>query len=105
MNRGEVWWAELEPPFGRRPVVLLSREESYARRSLVIVASITTRARGIQAEVALGPEHGLPRPCVVNTDVISTIGKSRLRRRITSLTEGKLDEVDRAVHFALGLRH
>ena len=30
MRRGEVWWADLPAPAGRRPVVLLSRNEAYA---------------------------------------------------------------------------
>ncbi|MFC1989823.1 type II toxin-antitoxin system PemK/MazF family toxin [Chloroflexota bacterium] len=40
MRRGEIWWAELEPPVGERPVVLLSRNEAYNVRSLVIVAPV-----------------------------------------------------------------
>ena len=38
MRRGEVWWADLPPPAGRRPVLLLSRNEAYAVRQLVTVA-------------------------------------------------------------------
>ena len=37
MRRGEVWWADLPVPVGRRPVVLLSRNEAYAVRELVTV--------------------------------------------------------------------
>jgi mRNA interferase MazF len=53
MRRGEIWWAELEPPAGRRPVVLLSRDEAYKIRSLIIVAPITARIRRIASEVPL----------------------------------------------------
>lgn len=60
MRRGDIWWAELPPPTGRRPVVLLSRDEAYAIRALVTVAPVTTRIRQIPAEVPLGPEDGLP---------------------------------------------
>jgi mRNA-degrading endonuclease toxin of MazEF toxin-antitoxin module len=28
MKRGEIWWAELELPAGRRPVLLSSRDEA-----------------------------------------------------------------------------
>ncbi len=52
MKRGEIWWAELAPPAGRRPVLLLSRNEAYAVRELVMVAPLTTRIRGIPSEVS-----------------------------------------------------
>jgi len=103
MRRGEIWWAELAPPGGRRPVLLLSRNESYAVRELVLVAPLTTRIRSIPAEVPLGTDDGLPRVCVVNLDVITTIAKSSLSERLTGLSAEKLKEVEAALHFALGL--
>ena len=33
MKRGEIWWADLPPPVGRRPVLLLSRDRAYVVRS------------------------------------------------------------------------
>ena len=50
MRRGEVWWAELGPPAGGRPVVLLSRNEAYAVRDFVIVAPVTTPAAVTQVD-------------------------------------------------------
>jgi mRNA interferase MazF len=103
MRRGEVWWAELPPPAGRRPVVLLSRDEAYEVRALVSVAPLTTRMRSIPSEVALGRAEGLPRRCVANLDSVTTIPKRLLTRRITALPPPKLAAVDRALRFALGL--
>ena len=103
MRRGEVWWAELPPPARRRPVVLLSRNEAYAVRELVTVAPVTTRIRGIPVEVPLGPEDGVPRPCVVNLDVITTVPKASLSRPVTVLSLPKVAAVNRALRFALGL--
>jgi mRNA interferase MazF len=103
MRRGEIWWAELEPPAGRRPVLLLSRDESYVIRSLVIVAAVTTRIRHTPAEVPLGAEENMPRSCVANLDTITTIPKDCLRNRITILSPQKLKDVEAAIHFALGL--
>lgn len=103
MRRGEVWWAELPPPAGRRPVVLLSRNEAYAVRELVTVAPITSRARRIPSEVALERSEGLPRRCVVNLDTITTIPKRALSQRLTTLGPVRLAAVDRALRFALGL--
>jgi mRNA interferase MazF len=103
VKRGEVWWAELGPPAGRRPVLLLSRNEAYAVRELVMVAPLTTRIRSIPSEVALGNEDGMPHPCVVNLDTIATIAKASLRERLTTLSADKLKQVEKALHFSLGL--
>ena len=84
-------------------MLLLSRNEAYAVRELVTVAPVTTRIRHIASEVSLGPEEGLPRPCVVNLDSITTIAKRSLHERLTSLSVEKLREVEVALHFALGL--
>ena len=104
MKRGEVWWADLEPPAGRRPVVLVSRDEAYAVRALVTVAPVTTRVRGIPVEVELRPEDGLPRRCVANLDSLVTIPKQQLRQHITTLQSPKIQALDAAIRFALGLR-
>ena len=103
MRRGEVWWAELPKPAGRRPVVLLSRDEAYAVRELVTVSPVTTRVRGIPSEVPLGESDGLPRACAANLDTITTVPKQMLTGCIAVLEPPKLAAVDRAIRFALGL--
>lgn len=103
MQRGEVWWAELPSPIGRRPVVLLSRDEAYAVRNAVTVAEVTSTIRGIPVEVELGPEDGLPKKCVVNLDNIVTIRKNLLIERIALLRDEKINQIDSAIKFALSL--
>lgn len=103
MRRGEVWWANLPAPAGRRPVVLLSRDEAYAVRDLVIVAPVTSRIRRIPTEVPLGAADGLPRSCVANLDSITTIPKRALSLRLATLAPAKLAAVERALCFAVGL--
>ena len=105
MRCGEVWWAKLPAPAGRRPVVLLSRNEAYAVRELVTVAPITTRVRRIPTEVPLGPAEGLPKACVVNLDTLTTIPRRTLTQAIGPLSVEKLAAVERALIFALGLGH
>ncbi len=103
MRRGEIWWAELAPPAGRRPVLLLSRNSVYPVRNAVTVATVTRTVRNIPVEVPLGPEDGMPAKCVVNLDEIVTIRKSRIGERITSLSDEKMTAVSRAIIFALDL--
>jgi len=98
-----VWWADLPAPAGRRPVLLLSRNDAYEVRALVTVAPVTTRVRGIPVEVPLGQQDGLPRACVVNLDTITTIPKRALSQRVASLSVQRMEEVEQALRFALGM--
>ena len=103
MRRAEVWWSELPPPVGRRPVLLLSRNSAYSVRTSVTVAMITRTIREIPVEVLLEQEDGMPVKCVVNLDEILTIPKSRLKERITVLSPEKMAAVAKAIVFALDL--
>jgi mRNA interferase MazF len=103
MRRGEIWWAELPPPVGRRPVLLLSRNEAYAVRNAVTVAEITSTIRGIPVEVGLDQEDGMPKRCIVNLDTIVTIRKELLKERLTTLREEKMAQVNSGIKFALAV--
>jgi len=103
MRRGEIWWANLPAPIGRRPVLLLSLDAAYVVRTAVTVAAITRTIRRIPVEVPLDMEDGMPEECVVNVDSIMTIPKSLLTERITVLPRDKMALVNRAILFALGL--
>ncbi len=103
MRRGEIWWAEQPQPIGRRPVLLLSRDEAYQVRNAVTVAQITTTIRDIPVEVLLDEKDGLPQKCVANLDTIATIRKIILTKRICSLSSEKMERVDKAIKFALAL--
>ncbi len=105
MKRGEVYWASLPPPAGRRPVVLLTRTRAIAVRTRVTVAPVTRTARGIASEVALGREEGLPTRSVASCDNIQTIRKDLLDPEPAGrLGPSKMRELDRAIRFALGIR-
>ena len=103
MKRGEIWWAQLPPPAGTRPVLLLSRDEAYSVRESVTVAPVTTRKRGLPVEVLLTSREGMPKECVINVDSMATIEKALLKGRICALSAQKMDEVHRAIKFALAL--
>ena len=103
MRRGEVWWTEQPEPIGRRPVLLVSRDEAYEVRNAVAIAQITTTIRNIPVEVLLEEKDGLPQKCVVNLDTITTIRKAILTKRICSLSTEKIEQIDKAIKFALAL--
>jgi mRNA interferase MazF len=103
VRRGEIWWADLPALHGRRPAILLSRDQAIAVRASVTVVPITSRVRGIPVEVALGAEDGVPRACVANADNVTTVAKAHLLSRIGRLSADKLQAVEEAVRFALAL--
>ena len=103
MQRGEVWWADLPPPAGRRPVLLLSRDRTYRVRTSVTVAVITRTVRNIPVEVQLDLDDGMPVACVINADNILTVPSALLNERITILSRVKMAAVASAVRFALDL--
>lgn len=103
MRKGEVWWANLPLPTGRRPVLLLSRDEAYRLRTQVTVASLTTTVHRIAAEVPLGPQDGLPKSCVANLDTLMTVPKECFIEPICRLSSDKMEQVHRAIKFALDL--
>lgn len=103
MRRGDVHWVNFPAPAGRRPAVLVSRDEAYAIKSRVTVVAVTRTVRGIPTEVRMGRAEGLPKVGVANADVLVTIPTSILQERISTLSRTKLMELDQALRFALGL--
>lgn len=84
-------------------MLLLSWDAHGNWRDRVTVANVTTRVRGLDGEVPLTEDDGMPRPCVVNLDNIDTVPRNVLRSRITSLDPSRMAQVSRAAHVALGL--
>lgn len=83
--RGEVSWLELEQE-GRRPVVVLTRDEALPRLRNIVVALVTRTIRGIDTEVELGPEDGMPVECAVSLDNLRTVPQALLTESITCPT-------------------
>lgn len=93
----------MPPPAGRRPAVLLSRDAAYRVRAAVTVAPITRTIRNIPVEVLLDQSDGMPTRCVVNLDDITTVPKSLIKQRVTTLSPEKIQKIDEAIRFALDL--
>ena len=102
MRQFEVWWANLPKPAGRRPVLLLSRDDAYTYLNKFIVAEITTTIRSIPMEVQLGTRDGLPSRCAANFDNLHTLRRDRFTERITKLAPLRQLEAKRALGYALG---
>ena len=104
MERGEVWWADLAPPAGRRPVLILTRSAAVSARNQLTVALITSTTWHLRSEVPLTHVlDGVSRACVVNCDTLQTVRKVHLENYITTLTPARMAEVHAALKFALEL--
>jgi len=104
VRKGEVYWYTFAAPDKRRPVLLLTRSSAIGFLTGITVAPITTQIRDIPTEVLLTPEEdGVLEICVVNLDNLQTIQKSRLGSRITTLSLRRMQDVQRALQFALGM--
>jgi mRNA interferase MazF len=97
--RGEVFWLELAEE-GRRPVVVITRDEVIPVLRNVLVALVTRTVRGIPSEVQLSEDDEMPRECAVSLDNLRTVPRSLLTERITKLDAAKMNEVCRALTAA-----
>jgi mRNA interferase MazF len=104
--RGEIFWAELGAPAGRRPVCVLTRDAAIEVLSAVTCAPITRTVRGIRSEIEIGPDEGLPEICVISCDNLITLPKSILAEGpIGQLDLEKRSALDRALRYALDIQY
>ena len=104
--RGEVYWADLGPPAGRRPVCILTRDAAIEVLRTVTCAPITRTMRGIRSEVEVGAEQGLPETSVIACDNVVTLPQALLdAQAVGQLDEVKRSELDRALRYALDIRY
>ncbi len=56
------------------------------------------------SELSLDREDGMPDACVATFDSLHTVRRSQFRRRITRLSQAKMNEACRILSNALGCR-
>lgn len=101
MRRGEVWFAAT--PGGDRPVLVLTRDPVADRIQAVVVAALTRTRRELVSELVLtAVDDGLPTDCVVNFDNVHTVPRSAFRRRITALSNQRMEQACRTLRDAVG---
>lgn len=98
--RGDVWWAST--PGGDRPVLVLTRDPVADRIAAVVVAACTRTVRGLQSELPLGPDDGMPEPCVATFDNLHTLRRTAFRERITGLSAERMDAACEVLARSLG---
>lgn len=97
--RGEVWWYE-DPRAGRRPFLILTRDETIPVLNQVLAVPATQTVRGIPTEVELDRTDGMPAPCALAVDNTTLIRVSLCTERITRLPPERLRAVCDAIAIA-----
>lgn len=101
MQRGEIWFAAT--PGGDRPVLVLTRDPVADRMGAVVVAALTRTRRGLISELDLSArEDGVPTDCVVNFDILHTLPRELVRRRVTQLSPARMAEACEVLSAAHG---
>jgi mRNA interferase MazF len=107
--RGEIWVVNFNPGRGSeqrgiRPAVILQNDVGNRYASTTIVAAITTTIKPYPVTVTLEKgEGGLNMPSMVNLAQILTVDKSRLERRLGSLSSDRMAAIDEATLVSLGI--
>ena len=100
MIQGDVCSYTFKEPDKRRPVLILTRSAAIPNLTSITVAQITTSMRDIESVVWLDESDGVLTECIVNLDNIQTVPKHRLSKVITHLSDEKMQEIFKAIHFA-----
>lgn len=112
IERGDVWWAELDRPDGsepgyRRPVLVVQSDAfNRSRIRSVIVIACTSNMRLLDApgNVLLPmAESGLPRDSVLNVSQLLTIDRERLQERSGTVDMATMLQVEAGLHLVLEL--
>lgn len=101
MKRGEMWWAE-SPDDGRRPVLILTRSSAIDVMHSVTCIPATRTIRGLDSEVLLDEDDGMPSECALSFDNVNRVPKSLLTQHICTLGAERMHEACRALRFASG---
>ena len=102
MRRGEIRWYTFRLPDKRRPVLVLTRDEVVEHLNEIIVAPATRTVRGLNTEVVLGPDDGMPVLCALNFDHVALAQRDRLGPVICTIPEDRWSEVRSALLTACG---
>ncbi|MFM2345103.1 MAG: hypothetical protein RLZZ210_1716 [Pseudomonadota bacterium] len=103
INRGDIFWANLNPTVGSeinklRPVAILSVNSLNKARNTVIIIPLSTSAKEVKFI-----NVGLTGGSIARCDQIRTIDKSRLKNKLGELYQSDLEKISQAIKVILGL--
>lgn len=104
--RGDIIWADLGEPAGRRPVCVLTRDPAIEVLAAITCAPITRTIRSIRSEVEVGTTEGLPEASVISCDNLFTIPTALLDDEpVGHLGLAGKVRLDGALRYALDIQY
>lgn len=82
--QAELWLMET-PNQKRRPILVVSRDESIPVLNNIVVAPVTSTLRDIPTCIPVGPEQGIDHDSVATFDNLAAVPKSVLTTRLGQL--------------------
>jgi mRNA interferase MazF len=115
MQRGDIYWADLQPRSGseqqgRRPVLIVSHDgfnQTPNWRSIIVVPISTsaTQARWGPTAIALPRgAGGLPRESIALCHQVTTLDRAKLNNRVGTLSPDLMTQVEAGLKAALNLK-
>jgi len=108
--RGDIWLADLNPikgheQAGMRPCLVVSVDLfNQSLAELLIVAPLTTRAKGIRTHVSLfPPEGGVREQSFIKCEDVRSISTERLTSRWGTVSAATLRKVEDCLRILMGL--
>lgn len=107
IRRGDIFWVNFDPAKASeiqktRPALVCSHDILNDNSSRIIVAPITSNLKKVYSfEYAIKERGGVQGKIMI--DQIKSIDKSRLGKKIGSLTIAEMQEIEAILKFILGL--
>lgn len=110
MKRGDIYYADLDPVVGSeqggyRPVLIIQNDLGNRFSPTVIVLPLTSRMgkTPLRTHVPLlPPQGGILKPSIILCEQVRTLEKSRLTRRLGTVSRDKMLLVEEALSLAVG---
>lgn len=108
MKRGEIYRTqERVPERGHKPGFYVVVSRSFVAGnddiSTVVCAPVYGEVLGLRSEVLLGSEDGLARESAIRCDFLMLMFKRKLTQFVSTLSAEKLEQLNRALLYALEL--
>jgi mRNA interferase MazF len=111
VKRGDIFYAELNPVVGSeqggtRPVLVVQNDigNQYSPTTIVVAITSQISKAKLPTHVEIQAERsGLEKDSVILAEQVRTIDKTRLKKKISSLDEEALVQVNLALEISMGL--